>query len=236
MYSQFVRSGRVHSLLRHCATLYAAVRRLSAHGAHTFWRRSPNSIPGPGELRCGGKENMSMRHSFAEGTPRTGRLRSDGASIAANLPSRRAPVTQKRSATWSSCIVKTYGRWANALGDPKPLASPFLNIGWGGYGSRNSTADGSSSLEKNGRAKAQARSLSGSTLVRAAAVHGVILSVEPLTLAHTALARLGLVGKGNERDRRPTQDELDRLGAPVQIGSERGEDLRWALRSPWRAL
>ena len=30
-----------------------------------------------------------MRHSFAEGTPRNGRSRSNGASIAANVPSAR---------------------------------------------------------------------------------------------------------------------------------------------------
>ena len=48
-------------------------------------------------------------------------------------------------------------------------------------------------------------------LSHAAAVHGVVLSVEPFLLARIALARLGLVGKGNERDRRPTQDGLDRL-------------------------
>ncbi len=50
-------------------------------------------------------------------------------------------------------------------------------------------------------------------LSHAAAVHGVVLSTEPIALARIALARLGLVGKGNERDRRPTQDELDRLVA-----------------------
>jgi integrase len=33
---------------------------------------------------------------------------------------------------------------------------------------------------------------------------------EQVTLARVALHRLGLVGKGMERDRRPTQDELDR--------------------------
>jgi integrase len=48
-------------------------------------------------------------------------------------------------------------------------------------------------------------------LSHAAAVHGVNLSVEPIALARIALARLGLVGKGNEREGRPTQDELDRL-------------------------
>ncbi len=50
-------------------------------------------------------------------------------------------------------------------------------------------------------------------LSHAAAVHGVVLSTEPIALARIALARLGLVGKGNERDRRPTQNELDKLVA-----------------------
>jgi integrase len=48
-------------------------------------------------------------------------------------------------------------------------------------------------------------------LSHAAAVHGIIVSTESIDLARIALARLGLVGKGDERDRRPTQDELDRL-------------------------
>jgi len=48
-------------------------------------------------------------------------------------------------------------------------------------------------------------------LSHAAAVHGVPLSTEGVDLARIALQRLGLVGKGNERDRRPTQVELDRL-------------------------
>ena len=44
----------------------------------------------------------------------------------------------------------------------------------------------------------------------------VMLSTEPIVLARIALARLGLVGKGNERDRRPTQDELDRMVAAFE--------------------
>lgn len=48
-------------------------------------------------------------------------------------------------------------------------------------------------------------------LSHAAAVHGLPVKVEPVDLARIALKRLGLVGKGEERDRRPTQDELDRL-------------------------
>jgi hypothetical protein len=48
-------------------------------------------------------------------------------------------------------------------------------------------------------------------LSHAAAVHGVPVKVEPVDLARVALKRLGLIDKGQERDRRPTQDELDRL-------------------------
>lgn len=59
-------------------------------------------------------------------------------------------------------------------------------------------------------------------LSHAAAVHGVAVPVEPVDLARIALKRLGLVGKGNERDRRPTDDELAKLvthfdGNPRQI-------------------
>jgi hypothetical protein len=48
-------------------------------------------------------------------------------------------------------------------------------------------------------------------LSHAAAVHGAVVAVELVDLARVALGRLGLVGKGSERDRRPTQDELNRL-------------------------
>lgn len=48
-------------------------------------------------------------------------------------------------------------------------------------------------------------------LIHAAAVHGVDVPTEQVMLARVALRRLGLLGKGNERDRRPTQDELDRI-------------------------
>lgn len=47
----------------------------------------------------------------------------------------------------------------------------------------------------------------------AAAVHGLPVSVEPVELARIALRRLGLVGKCNERDRRPTKEELKALFA-----------------------
>ncbi|TIO23998.1 site-specific integrase [Mesorhizobium sp.] len=48
-------------------------------------------------------------------------------------------------------------------------------------------------------------------LMHAAAVHGAIVCAEAIDHARIALRRLGLVGKGNERDRRPTATEIDRI-------------------------
>ncbi len=75
-------------------------------------------------------------------------------------------------------------------------------------------------------------------LSHAAAVHGVPITIEPVDLARIALKRLGLVGKGDERDRRPTQDELDRLIAffdknPRQI-APMGRIVRFAVATAMR--
>jgi len=45
----------------------------------------------------------------------------------------------------------------------------------------------------------------------AAAVHGLPVTVEAVDLARIALKRLSLIGKANERDRRPTEEELSSL-------------------------
>jgi len=45
----------------------------------------------------------------------------------------------------------------------------------------------------------------------AAAVHGIEIAPEPVDLARIALKRLGLIGKGRERNRRPTSYELIRI-------------------------
>ena len=75
-------------------------------------------------------------------------------------------------------------------------------------------------------------------LSHAAAVHGVILTMEPIVLARIALSRLGLVGKGEERDRRPTQDELDRLIAAFEANSRQqipvGRIIRFAVATAMR--
>lgn len=53
----------------------------------------------------------------------------------------------------------------------------------------------------------------GTILTDAAAVHGVAVNAEAVRLARVALRRLGLVGAADERDRRPTEKELERLFA-----------------------
>ena len=51
----------------------------------------------------------------------------------------------------------------------------------------------------------------GTLMTHAAAVHGISVFPEQVKLARVALIRLGLVGNASERDRRPTQRELDDL-------------------------
>ncbi|MCP4098043.1 MAG: site-specific integrase [Planctomycetaceae bacterium] len=48
-------------------------------------------------------------------------------------------------------------------------------------------------------------------LTHAAAVHGISVDTECVRLARTALSHLGLIGRSNERDRRPTEDEISAL-------------------------
>lgn len=51
----------------------------------------------------------------------------------------------------------------------------------------------------------------GTVLTHAAAVHGIQVNTEAVSLARIALRRLGLVGASAERDRRPTEAELEKL-------------------------
>lgn len=75
-------------------------------------------------------------------------------------------------------------------------------------------------------------------LCHAAAVHGIVVSTENINLARIALARLGLVGKGDERDRRPAQDELDRLIAAFDSNPRQqiplGRIVRFAVATAMR--
>lgn len=51
----------------------------------------------------------------------------------------------------------------------------------------------------------------GTVMEHAAAVHGIHVPTDQLRLARIALNRLGLIDKSAERDRRPTQEELDQI-------------------------
>lgn len=51
----------------------------------------------------------------------------------------------------------------------------------------------------------------GTVLTHAAAMHGFQANTEAVRLARVALRRMGAVGRGQERDRRPTSDELETL-------------------------
>lgn len=48
-------------------------------------------------------------------------------------------------------------------------------------------------------------------LTYAAAIHGIAVDTECIHLARTALAHLNLIGRSNERDRRPTDEEIENL-------------------------
>lgn len=72
----------------------------------------------------------------------------------------------------------------------------------------------------------------------AAAVHGLPVKVEPIDLARIALKRLGLVGHSNERDRRPTEDEIEKLIAHFD-GNDRqiipmGRIIKFAIATAMR--
>ena len=72
----------------------------------------------------------------------------------------------------------------------------------------------------------------------AAAVHGLPVKVEPIDLARIALKRLGLVGHSRERDRRPTEEEIQKLIAHFE-GNERqiipvGRIMKFAIATAMR--
>lgn len=76
-------------------------------------------------------------------------------------------------------------------------------------------------------------------ITHAAAVHGVEVSPEQVKLARKALIRLGLIGKPVERDRRPSQEELDHITAFLD-GNPRqeipaGRIVRFAVATAMRA-
>jgi len=75
-------------------------------------------------------------------------------------------------------------------------------------------------------------------LSHAAAVHGLPVSTEQVGLTRIALKRLGLVGKGMERDRRPSESEVENLIAFFEANERQiipiGRIIRFAIATAMR--
>jgi integrase len=78
----------------------------------------------------------------------------------------------------------------------------------------------------------------GLVLSHAAAVHGLSVSTDQVALARIALKRLGLIGKGVERDRRPTESEVEALIAFFEANERQiipiGRIIRFAIATAMR--
>ncbi|MES1158960.1 MAG: tyrosine-type recombinase/integrase, partial [Terricaulis silvestris] len=79
----------------------------------------------------------------------------------------------------------------------------------------------------------------GTVMTHAAAVHDIQVDPEQLRLARYALRRLGLIAKANERDRRPTADELQRilhyLDTAPRVEIPMGRIVRFAIATAMRS-
>jgi integrase len=75
-------------------------------------------------------------------------------------------------------------------------------------------------------------------LTHAAAVHGVVAPTEGVELARVALTRLGLIGRSQERDRRPEQHEIDAIIAALEDNDRQtipvGRVVRFAIATALR--
>lgn len=75
-------------------------------------------------------------------------------------------------------------------------------------------------------------------LTHANAVHGINTKTEDLRLARAALSRLGLIGRSSERDRRPTEDEinalLDYFDNKINMIIPMGRVIRFAIATAMR--
>ncbi len=78
----------------------------------------------------------------------------------------------------------------------------------------------------------------GLVLSHAAAVHGLPISTEQVALARIALKRLGLVGKGMEPDRRPSESEVEALIALFEANDRQiipiGRIIKFAIATAMR--
>jgi integrase len=245
-YIQIVRSRRVHSILRHDATFFSgfSTPQLSAHGsAHvvaTFSRLKSGSWRA--QVRRKGKY---VNETFVR--------RKDAEEWALDIERR---IDRQEPATSRARDAKLFGdlialhrqdleEVGKKIGRSKDASLKFLDERLGHLRSGELDRE---RLIKFGKERAQEGAgpvtvgidlgYIKTILSHSAAVHGVTVSIEPINLARIALGRLGLVGKGNERDRRPTQNELDRIIASLE-GNDRqqipvGRIIRFAVATAMR--
>lgn len=205
-------------MVRQTATLFASLRRLGAHGAHTTMATFTKLSSGSWRAQVR-RKGRYLSETF---------LRRDDARRWAVDAERQID----RGETPTACRVarlKTFGDLIElhiddmmAVGrSPRRSKAATLEMLRRELGKCNMVALDRERLIRFGHERADQGAGPVTlgidigtiklVLSHAAAVHGLPVRVEPVDLARIALKRLGLVGKGHERDRRPTQDEIDRL-------------------------
>lgn len=235
----------MHSFLRYGATFFPVFRRLSAHGAHTRGNHHQAQIrllESPQVRRKGKYVNETfLRRKDAEEWSIDIERRIDRQEPATTRKSRDAQCFGDLVALHRKDLEEV----GKEIGRSKAASLIFLDERLGHL--RLPELD-RERLIKFGKERA----LEGAGAVtvgidlgyikkilsHAAAVHGVVVSTEPIDLARIALGRLGLVGKGNERDRRPTQDELDRIISALEANIRQqipvGRIIRFAIATAMR--
>lgn len=133
-------------------------------------------------------------------------------------PIGKAPISRETFADLIELHFADLGELGRAFGRSKESALLRLKDDLGSNRISNITRDTLIQFAKR-RAKQGAGpvtigidiSFIGTVLEHAAAIHGIAVPTEQVRLARIALNRLGLVARSQERDRRPTRDELDTI-------------------------
>ena len=174
--------------------------------------------------KSGERASMWARRFCGVTTPADGRLTPSAKSTAARRLRDRVLPVYPLLVIWSTFTSPT---WRTSARSPDGQSATLAMLKRE-LGSRDMAELDRERLIRFGRERAASGAGPVTTgmiklvLSHAAAVHGLPMRVEPVDLARIALKRLGLVAKGNERDRRPSEEELATLiahfdGNPRQI-------------------
>lgn len=235
----------MHSILRGNATFFAAFRRLGAHGAHTKVATFTKLKSGSWRVQVRRKGRYVSETFLRREDARRWATESEG-----HIDRGGTPVASRiaRLSTFGDLIdlhiddMKEVGR---NIGRSKSATLAMLKRE---LGARSMVELDRDRLIKFGRRRAKqgagpvtvGMDIGAIKLVlsHAAAVHGLGIHVEPVDLARIALTRLGIIGKSNERDRRPTQEELDQLIAHFEANERQvipmGRIIRFAVATAMR--